>query len=374
MNILAAVASFLLIPSAVVQPPARAAGETLDGNRRSAPLRVTGDGPALRALVDALEAARGADRSTGRLTFRCETRGRFGIGTDDERVQLQAAAGTVVWSKKGTRWDYRHGWGGTEFDSAGPVRLRGLDESENDMKVLLRDGVKHEWVRRSETLFVRPASAEPVPSTLRVLPSDGWFRVDGQTTDRPWAGMIDPGRSLSNVVRIHGEADGTRVTATLHYDDGMRWAITGDLTNGGVIDSRVVKETGPGGDWSDTVEAEWARADGVPYPKSLVRVTEHPFGEGLTRTEWRLTVHEYDPHDRPPTEDLTVAGLDLPADTAVMKYDANGRLVSRSNSGTGLLPEERAARMIRELGTFNAAGRFAGGNDDGAGGEGSDDD
>ena len=345
----------------------QADGVPLDREVRPAPIRVTGDEAAVRALVDALEAAGGADRSSGRLRFRCVERVAHGLGTGTPEVYLSAAEGTAVWTKSASRWDYRFGYGGTEFDPTGPVRLRGLDDPDRETKFLLARGRTHRWDRRSEALSIAPANERSVPAALRVLPGDGWFDV-GEDGDRPWAGMVDPDRSISTVTQIHGDADGAEVTATLHYQDGLQWAITGDLTNGGIVDSRIVPGTDDEAEWWSTVEAEWARADGVPYPKSLVRITEHQLGQGTTRTEWRLTISEYEPEYRPPSADMTIAGLGLPEGVAVMRYDMNGRLVSQSRSGAALLPEERAVQMIRDFGEVNAAGEFAGGET--AGGDG----
>ena len=327
------------------------------------PVPVTGDEAALTSWSEALAAADENLPESGSVAFRCSEVTTTTRPDGSVNVSREVAAGTVVWSGRNSRWDYKS-------DSAGTGAAGG------DRPVSPRERRVFVWTPgRYITWFVDSAAIRVGPTdpnhtgpegVLEARPQDGWFRPSHRA-NRTWGEVLDARDPIPNVREIEAERDGTTMTARLRYlGRDHVYTITGDLTDGTITSAAVSPEPEEGlfSRWN----AVWAKTDGpdaAVYPREISRTSVHRPGNGVTATEeWRLEITDFKPDVPLKADVFTLEGLAAPPDTEVQYHDRNGRLVQAGPLAAPRSADEAADSVIDRLAGQNAGGTLAGGDDD----------
>ena len=335
-------ASLALLIPAVVGPCGATWAVAADGGGGGVP--VDGDLGLLRSLRDGL---RESERRAARGEMKFEVEISRSVPGESGRRPPERLAGTVRWDERGARWDVT-----APPDEVAARRGGGADGRAG--RVVLYDGRRVvRYVPRKRTVSVYPVPTvshldSVLPAVYLVRPADCWFDL-AFGFEIPWHEALDPDAPLGSVRRFEASGPTDAVRVVRHYEGG-RQEVAARLGRTGVVDRAETEGDRSGG--GTTYRAVWASTgDGTFYPKTLH--TEHalPVDDGVQRTTFDLRVSSFEVREGMPTSALTLAALDLPRGTRVVRYGVDGRPIRETYIGGNPATDDQLEILSEQLKT-----------------------
>ena len=323
----------------------------------------------MRTLADAVAAGRAATAG-GAADFTAREFQSVDNQPGNEFSFADVSAGTVGWGERGSRWDYEK----LRVNPADPTVVFGEGFDVRGQIAASRESVPWRYVLtpsrridfrgRPSIALVRPARKSG-DAPLEVRPSDCWYAFVGGGDDEPFDELFDrlwlnekPGAAFDVTT------DGSVLTVTADVLQDRKYAyrlnVTADLA--GVPQVRSFR-LAAGADDEELMaySAVWTtNAAGDPYPARIEHRWRMEEVGGATADERMLvTLSDYRRGKAPAARELTVAGLDMPAGTRLVRKDGRGTVVGEEWVGGSPPPAEGDLDALAEE---LKAGAFAGGD------------
>ena len=326
------------------------------GTAADGPMIVHGQ-DVLRSARDALTASAAESFRSGRMKFRSEYSDRNIVAGTSEATDeaVSSVAGTVLWSPRGTRWEYALAQGGASVEGAGGQTVESAGILIYDGERLLR--------RHGNVVFVLPISndrrlAAEIAPVLRVRPSDVWF---DDLRGRSWASWIDPDDPHNTAERLGAEIDGTVAEIAVGFRSGFEVRLQVELSD----PARILSVRSSGAETSlYRTDITWADQEGGGYPRKFLCREESVFPSrlhgGFKRSvrQLQFSASDYDTSPASPSDAFTLQGMNLPTGARIIYQDALGKnLREEWVGGRPATAEDRLDSLADRL----SRGTFAGG-------------
>lgn len=261
---------------------------------------------------DLVEVALAAQRTNAAKYPRGRMKADVVLKVDDSVTTAEVA---TLWDHEAAYWTYRS------------ETQQGTTQSKWAAELIVTEGLRIDYSPQSKLVQISRGSKRKVSDVLKIRPMDLWFKIDGS---RLASEMLDPKFNSEALPKYVIFEKGTnQIVIQRHYKAGGYCQFIVDLSrDGNVISYDKIPKSSEGVwirgsfDWQQTDGGQWY----VKFLK-MERAMKDKGGQHTRSIEVKVAEYEDDPQI--PTDRFTLKSLNIPPDTTVEEFGADGKRISR---------------------------------------------